>query len=123
MTVEYLFVDQSRMAMVTVGTGKLYFYHNNYLGTPVLMTDDTGTVELLQYLSHPREARDNPQICDIGCSHIAFTVADIDKEYARLLKSGVRFYCPPCISPDGYAKVAFCHDPDGTSIELVEVLK
>ncbi len=44
MTVEYLQVDQSRMAMVTVTTGALYFFHNNYLGTPVLMTDTTGTV-------------------------------------------------------------------------------
>jgi RHS repeat-associated protein len=44
MNVEYLYVDQSRMAMVNVGTGKLFFYNNNFLGTPVLMTDDTGTV-------------------------------------------------------------------------------
>lgn len=88
-----------------------------------LRADDGSMVELLQYLSHPREARDNPQICDIGCSHIAFTVDDIDKEYARLLASGVRFNCPPHKSPDGYAKVTFCHDPDGTTIELVEVLE
>jgi len=89
----------------------------------VKLTADDGTmVELLQYLSHPREARDNPQICDIGCSHIAFSVDDIDKEYKRLSKNGVKFNCPPYISPDGYAKVTFCHDPDGTSIELVEVL-
>ncbi len=88
-----------------------------------LTADDGSMVELLQYLSHPRETHDNPQICDIGCSHIAFTVDDIDKEYGRLLERGVRFNCPPYISPDGYAKVTFCHDPDGTSIELVEVLK
>jgi RHS repeat-associated protein len=44
MNIEYLYVDQSRMAMVESDTGKLFFYHNNYLGTPVLMTDDTGTV-------------------------------------------------------------------------------
>ena len=87
-----------------------------------LTADDGSMVELLQYLSHPRKAPDNPQICDIGCSHIAFTVDDIDEEYARLSESGVRFNCPPYISPDGYAKVAFCHDPDGASIELVEVL-
>ena len=87
-----------------------------------LTADDGSMIELLQYLSHPREARDNHQICDIGCSHIAFTVDDIDKEYTRLLESGVRFNCPPYNSPDGYAKVTFCYDPNGTSIELVEVL-
>ena len=37
-------------------------------------------------------------------------------------KKGVRINCPTHISPDGYAKITFCHDPDGTSIELVEVL-
>ena len=90
----------------------------------VKLSADAGSmVELLQYLSHPREPGDNPQICDIGCSHIAFTVDDIDKEYTRLLKGGVKFNCPPYVSPDGYAKVVFCHDPDGTSIELVEVLE
>jgi catechol 2,3-dioxygenase-like lactoylglutathione lyase family enzyme len=87
-----------------------------------LTAKDSSMVELLQYLSHPREARSNARLCDIGCSHIAFTVDDIDREYARLSKRGVRFNCPPHISPDGYAKVTFCHDPDGTSIELVEVL-
>ena len=85
-----------------------------------LTADDGSMIELLQYLSHPREARHKSQLCDIGCSHIALTVDDIDKEYVRLLQSGVKFNCPPYISPDGYAKVTFCHDPDGTSIELVE---
>lgn len=88
-----------------------------------LTTNDGSMVELLQYLSHPREAPDNHQLCDIGCSHIAFSVDNIDKEYTRLLKSGVRFNCPPYISPDGYAKVTFCNDPDGARIELVEVLR
>jgi RHS repeat-associated protein len=32
------------MAMVEVNSGDMYFYHNNYLGTPIMMTDDTGTV-------------------------------------------------------------------------------
>ena len=87
-----------------------------------LTANDGSMIELLQYPSHPREARQNPQLCDIGCSHVAFTVDDIDKEYERLSKNGVRFNCSPYISPDGYARVTFCHDPDGTSIELVEVL-
>ncbi|HEY41126.1 MAG TPA: glyoxalase [Dehalococcoidia bacterium] len=87
-----------------------------------LTTDDGSMIELLQYLSHPSEAPDNQQLCDIGCSHVAFAVDNIEKEYARLLKSGVSFNCSPYISPDGYAKVTFCADPDGARIELVEVL-
>jgi len=60
MTAEYLYVDQSRMAMVTVGTGALYFFHNNYLGTPVLMTDTTGTVVWEADYKPFGEARVNP---------------------------------------------------------------
>ena len=87
-----------------------------------LTADDGSMVELLQYISHPNKPPIKTGIYDLGCSHIAFTVDDLDKEYERLSKKGVKFNCPPYVSPDGYAKVTFCHDPDGTSIELVEVM-
>jgi catechol 2,3-dioxygenase-like lactoylglutathione lyase family enzyme len=29
---------------------------------------------------------------------------------------------PPQVAPDGQARVAYCHDPDGILMELVEVL-
>jgi catechol 2,3-dioxygenase-like lactoylglutathione lyase family enzyme len=90
----------------------------------VKMTAPDGSmVELLQYHSHPRKAPSSRQLCDIGCSHVAFTVDDIDKEYNRLLKSGVKFVTPPRVSPDGYAKVTFCLDPEGNFVELAEVLE
>lgn len=87
-----------------------------------LAADDGTMVELLKYMSHPQKAPDNPKLCAIGCSHVAFTVDDVDGEYTRLSEKGVRFNSPPAVSPDGYAKVAFCQDPDGVFIELVEVL-
>lgn len=87
-----------------------------------LIADDGSMVELLQYISHSNKPPIKTEIYDLGCSHIAFTVEDIDTEYERLSRMGVKFNCPPYVSPDGYAKVTFCHDPDGTSIELVEVM-
>ena len=95
---------------------------NVYLRMVKLTTDDGSMVELLQYISHPNEPPVEVKINEIGCSHIAFTVNDLDEEYERLSKNGVKFNCPPYVSPDKYAKVTFCHDPDGASIELVEVL-
>jgi catechol 2,3-dioxygenase-like lactoylglutathione lyase family enzyme len=59
----------------------------------------------------------------IGASHVAFTVDDLDKTYQYLSENGVRFNAPPQKSPDGFAKVTFCLDPDNTPIELVEVIK
>ena len=64
----------------------------------------------------------NNEICNIRASHIAFTADNIDYEYKKLKKQGVKFNCPPQISPDGRAKVTFCYDPDNVPIELVEEL-
>jgi len=53
----------------------------------------------------------------------AVSVSDSDVEILKKLKEkGVKFNCSPQISPDGKAKVAFCEDPDGVPIELVEEL-
>jgi RHS repeat-associated protein len=41
---EYLYNGKMRLAMVDVATGDIYNFHNDQLGTPVLLTDDTNTV-------------------------------------------------------------------------------
>ena len=58
----------------------------------------------------------------IGASHFALTVDDLDETYDYLIKNGVKFTASPQLTPDGFAKVTFCEDPDGTPIELVEVI-
>ena len=78
-------------------------------------------IELLQYHSHQRGQKPR-EICDIGIAHIAFTVENLNSEHARLEDEGVPFNAPPQLSPDGYAKVTFCRAPEGTLIELVEML-
>ena len=90
--------------------------------TTVKMTSPSGQmIELLKYHSHPVEQK-TCEICESGISHIAFTVDDLDTEYERLKGKGIQFNSPPQLSPDGYAKVTFCRAPEGTLIELVEVL-
>jgi catechol 2,3-dioxygenase-like lactoylglutathione lyase family enzyme len=78
-------------------------------------------VELLKFTSHV-EAQSMRTAYTPGPTHIAFTVEDLDLVYANLTRNGVRFNAPPQLSPDGYAKVTFCHDPDGALIELVQVM-
>ncbi len=91
--------------------------------TVKMAADDGNLVELLFYASHPLgQGKINP-INKIGCSHVAFTVDNLDEEYLKLKQAGILFNTPPQYSPDGYAKVTFCKDPDGSFIELVEVLK
>ena len=81
-----------------------------------------GLIELLFFGSRGGGSR-KMKADSIGLTHVAFEVEDLDKEYLRLKKNGVRFNAPPQYSPDGYAKVTFCKDPDGVLIELVEILK
>lgn len=53
-------------------------------------------------------------------NHISFTIKDIDSEYKRLRKRGVRFISKPVKSPDGSTKICFCFDPDNNLIEFIE---
>lgn len=84
--------------------------------------EGSSLIELLQFESP------EPQTCDhalnaIGPTHIALTVVDLDQLYQCLLDKGIAFNAPPAVSPNGLAKVAFCQDPDGTFLELVEELQ
>lgn len=90
--------------------------------TVKMAAGDGNLVELLHFKSHSAVTEKQKDIYSVGCSHVAITVENLDEEYKRLMKEDIFFNSPPQYSPDGYAKVAFCKDPDGTLIELVEVL-
>ena len=77
-------------------------------------------VELIDSKSHGNKK--DRDFFTIGASHFALTVDDLDETYDYLIKNGVKFTASPQLTPDGFAKVTFCEDPDGTLIELVEVI-
>jgi len=95
--------------------------HGVKVTTVKMEAPDGQMIELLYYHSHPKEQKER-EICDIGITHIAFTVDDLYRAYALLSAEGIFFNAPPQCSPNGYAKVTFCKAPEGTLIELVEVL-
>lgn len=77
-------------------------------------------VELLEFAGG---AHGNPpRLNGLGPTHAALTVDDLEALHGRLSDAGVRFLSPPLVSADGQARVAFCADPDGTLLELVEPL-
>ena len=78
-------------------------------------------IELLDFTINKKEMKEN-HINDVGPTHLAFTVDDVEKMYSDFVDDGIEFISEPKISPDGYAKVAFCKAPEGTFIELVELL-
>tara|TARA_R100000008_G_scaffold18646_2_gene9480 strand:+ start:892 stop:1314 length:423 start_codon:yes stop_codon:yes gene_type:complete len=79
-------------------------------------------IELLYFKSHPT-GQQLSSLASLGCTHIALTVDNLENCFNMLKEENTRFVSEPQISPDGNAKVAFCKDPDGTFIELVEELK
>jgi catechol 2,3-dioxygenase-like lactoylglutathione lyase family enzyme len=91
------------------------------LTTIKMAAPDGQLIELLYYHT-PISERFPRHLQDVGVSHIAFTVEDLGSAYESLKSQGVPFIAPPQTSPDGYAKVTFCMAPEGTYIELVEVL-
>jgi catechol 2,3-dioxygenase-like lactoylglutathione lyase family enzyme len=106
-------------------------YLDNMLGcedvlvTTVKLASGKGNavLELLHFKSPPTPGAQTPGLFDLGPTHVAFTVEDLDVTFKRLARAGVPFNAPPQLSPDGLAKVTFCQDPDGTFIELVEILE
>ena len=82
--------------------------------------ENTTLVELLEFESHNDNKIRN--FYTIGTSHVAFTDDDIEKLYVDLSEKNIKFNAIPQKSPDGLVKVTFCKDPDGTPIELVEML-
>ena len=95
----------------------------NVLVRTVKMSLENGDmIELLYYHSHLEKPNMRRQITQVGCSHVALTVPNLDELYNEL-KEEVEFNSEPQYSPDGYAKVTFCKDPDGSLVELVEVLR
>ena len=85
--------------------------------------DGTTQLELLKFKSPVPDSCTRQRVHSLGPTHIAFTVHDIDNLYRYLSINNVPFLSEPVTSPDGGARVAFCTDPDGTLIELVELQK
>lgn len=89
-----------------------------------LKAKDGSLVELIQYHSNSNISQKvgNLPSDRLGCSHIAFTVTDIDNVYKTLCDKGYHCNSNPQVSPDGLVKVLYCHDPDGIILEFVQEL-
>lgn len=78
-------------------------------------------LELL-HIAETAAPADVSNLSRLGPTHAALTVEDLMSLHDHLSEAGVDFRSPPLISADGAALVAFCSDPDGVPIELVEPL-
>jgi predicted enzyme related to lactoylglutathione lyase len=78
-------------------------------------------IELLKYNSHPIQTKIvNQPSNQLGCSHLALTVKDINKTIEYIIESGGAIVNLPKISPEKSVYVSYCHDPEGVLLEIVE---
>ena len=87
------------------------------VSTVKMIAANGGMIELL-YFDWPSSDHIDRTIYDLGLSHIALTVQNIEAEYQRLRNCGVRFVSPPVQS--GACRVCFGLDPDLNKIEFVQ---
>ena len=88
-----------------------------------LLVGDT-TIELLEYKAPPSETRRPLGSNNLGASHVAFLVDDIDAKKAELAAKGVSFYSDVNVVDDGVLagwRWVYFEDPDGYPLELVQV--
>ena len=103
-------------------TSEEYSVNNVKMKAAILRTEDDNRIELLQYFDPEGKKRDKILSNDIGVSHFAVTVSDIDYLYNKRKNYPVKFISPPTLSPDGFVKVAYAVLMEECLIEIVQVL-
>lgn len=116
------FVISKRMDESGSFIDKILGFDNLNITTVKMTLHEGQMIELLDFKAHKTKPL-SKRINDIGPTHLAFTVSNVDDVYEDFSNDGIEFISVPTISPDGYAKVAFCRAPEGTYIELVELIK
>jgi len=88
-----------------------------------LKAPDGYLLELLQYHSHPQQQPITKQKSNqLGCSHLAFSVKDINAVCKKIKDIGGSMVNLPALTNDKKVKVAYCHDNEVNLMEIVEVL-
>jgi len=86
----------------------------NSFGVLTVIKLRTSSGEVLELVGQDKEVDDRKS------SHLCLQVLDLDEAYKEIGK--MRFFVHPKLSDDGKVKVAFCYDPNGFILELVEEL-
>ena len=83
-------------------------------------------IELLEYLAPADRKHVDLRPCDVGHVHIALTVDNLDAVLSAIAASGWKAAGKPQTlqtGPNAGKRVVYVRDPDGTTIEFMEVPK
>jgi glyoxylase I family protein len=81
-------------------------------------------IELLQYHAPPDRKHLSPRPCDVGSVHIALTTDNLDAVLRAITASGWKTAGQPQTlesGPNAGRRVVYVRDPDGTTIELMQI--
>ena len=82
-------------------------------------------IELLEYLAPPdRKQHVNLRPCDVGSVHVALTVDKLDAILEKIAASGWKAAGKPQTlktGPNAGKRVVYVRDPDGTTIEFMQM--
>ena len=98
-------------------------FKNAHLKVAFLNMDNGHHLELVQYIV-PEGAQAKFERNDLGASHLAFFVENMEEYHAAMSDRGLRFIGPPAtLVQDGKItrKAAYAQDPDGNWLEFVEL--
>jgi glyoxylase I family protein len=91
----------------------------------VLKTPTGHKIELLEYFAPPDRKKDfNLRPCDLGHVHVALIVDDLDAVLKRIAESGWKAAGTPqglTEGPNAGKRVVYVRDPDGTTIEFMQM--
>jgi catechol 2,3-dioxygenase-like lactoylglutathione lyase family enzyme len=105
--------------------GTLLGYPGCRLDTAFFRLPGTETfLELLEYLE-PKPSTVDMETHNVGNAHLCLQVEDLEADFRRLSALGARFRSDGPVDvtfgPFKGGKVAYCRDPDGISIEFVQM--
>jgi glyoxylase I family protein len=90
----------------------------------VLKTAGGHKIGLLEYLAPADRKRASLRPCDVGSVHVALLVHDLDALLAQIAASGWQAAGKPQTlntGPNAGKRVVYVRDPDGTTIEFMQV--
>jgi len=118
-------------AMVNVSDmSRSVAFYRDLLGLPVRFESpgwtelDTGTTTVALHHVPPAEkaaeAACGPQA---GTCSLGFSVDDLEKTHAELVRRGVKFVMPPTVREEEGIRLAVAVDPDGLALSFAEPLR
>ena len=92
----------------------------------VVKTPGGHKIELLEYIAPADRKRADIRPCDVGSVHVALLVHDLDAVLERIAASDWKAAGKPQrlqSGPNAGKRVVYVRDPDGTTIELMQITK